>query len=121
MSDDPNALIQMNRLTSDLRAECVVPVDVSGITYDRLSASTPSGAHIGRGQNEAWQRFLHDYLFSGSAFVVMRKPADVITQPWLGMLKRAPLLARDGSIVLRSGSDTGPIEVHGVEADPDRR
>jgi len=36
-SDDPTVLVQLDRLSSDLRAGCVVPVDVSGITYDTLS------------------------------------------------------------------------------------
>ncbi len=115
-ADDPDALIQMNRLTSDLRAHCVVPVDVSGITYDRLSETTSAGTRIGRGLNEAWQGYLHDYLFSGTAFVVMREGADSITPPYSGMEKRAPVLARDQFMTLRSGFDTGPMKVRGVEA-----
>jgi alpha-1,2-mannosyltransferase len=118
MADDPQAMIQMNRLTSDFKAGCVVPVDVSGITYDRLRRVGPPGTHLGRAANLAWQQYLHDYLFSGTSFVVLRAPADALARPFRGMIYRSPVLARDGHLVLRGGLDTGPAEVSGVKAAP---
>lgn len=115
-ADDPQALIQMNRLTSDLRSDCIVPVDVSGITYDRLSETTSAGVRVGRGLNEAWQRYLHDYLFSGSAFVLLREGADAITPPYRGLVRRAPVFAYGEGLKLRAGLDTGPTDVSGGQA-----
>jgi hypothetical protein len=121
MADDPTGLIEMNRLTTDLRSGCVVPVDVSGITYDRLRMVGPHGAHVGRGQNLRWQRYLHDYLFSGTSFLILRRPADVMVPPFSGMVHRAPVLATADRLVLRAGQNTGPIRRNGVTAaaDPD--
>lgn len=104
-ADDPVALIEMDRLTSDFAAGCAVPVDVSGITYDRLRASRShvNESRVNRGENPAWQRYLHDYLFSGAAFVLLRERQDGISPRYLGQVRAAPVLARDGRIVLRAG------------------
>ncbi|HVU61601.1 MAG TPA: glycosyltransferase 87 family protein [Mycobacteriales bacterium] len=116
MSDDPTAMIEMNRLTTDFKAGCVVPVDVSGITYDRLHRSGPNGAYLRRAFNPAWQVYLHDYLFSGTSFVVVRRSGDQVRPPYRAMTKLAPVLARGDHLVLHSGLDTGAVEVSGVDA-----
>jgi hypothetical protein len=45
-ADAPIALIQLNVLSRDLRRGCDVPVDFTGLTYDRLGAE-PGGRHAG--------------------------------------------------------------------------
>jgi hypothetical protein len=102
-ADDPQALIDMNRLTTDLRAGCTVPVDVSGITYDRLAEVNAKGKRLSRVANPAWQRYLHDYLFSGSSFVVLRDNVDMMSPEYRSLVNHAPVLASSDGLTLRAG------------------
>jgi hypothetical protein len=106
-ADDPQALIQMNRLSSDLRAGCVVPVDVTGITYDRLHGDRSIAIRRSRESNPAWQHYLHVYLFSARCFVVIRATSDGMAPTEAAMVNNAPVLAHDGVITLRAGSASG--------------
>ncbi|MGN6475436.1 MAG: ArnT family glycosyltransferase [Mycobacteriales bacterium] len=100
-SDTPEALIDMNRLSRDLRQGCPLPVDVTGITYDRLAGTTH------RRLNLPWQRYLVTYLRSGSSFVVARGKYDEIAPAFrLDLDSRVPIATAD-HLKLRVGDDPG--------------
>jgi len=100
-SDDPTVLVQLDRLSSDLRAGCVVPVDVSGITYDTLSQDGLTRRH-----NKSWQHFLRDYLVTGQSFVLARTSADHITTAIANELTTHQALAVGNGLTLRRGGGT---------------
>ncbi len=102
-ADDPTALIDMNRLSSDLGHGCRVPVDVSGITYDSLRDVLPNGTIAGRGHNLGWQEWLYNYLTSGSAFILIRQPFDVIPPSYRPLYRAQPLIAAGQHLRLRRG------------------
>jgi len=103
MSDDPTALIEMNRLSSDLREGCRLPVDVTGITYDSLHRTGPDGEELPREQNTVWHQYLYSYLVSGRSFVVARPKADALPLRFREQLWRHPVLAISGRVRLREG------------------
>ena len=105
-SDDPTALIEMDRLSSDLRQGCTLPVDVSGITYDSLHRTGPDGKELRRGRNLAWQQFLYSYLVSGRSFVIARPKGDAMSLSYREQLRSHPLLAEGGRVHLREGDAT---------------
>lgn len=102
-ADDPAGLIQMNRLSQDFRDRCVVPVDVTGITYGRLLRTAPDGKHVSRTKNHAFQRYLYDYLTSAAAFVVIRSKGDASPPSIVAALRAHPVIARAHGITLRRG------------------
>jgi hypothetical protein len=101
-ADTPEALIDMNRLSSDLRAGCPLPVDVTGITYDRLSATTD------RRLNIPWQHYLVNYLLSGSSFAVARGKYDEIDRDSRHVLRLRVLLAEGPNLEIGLGD--GPAD-----------
>jgi hypothetical protein len=103
-SDDPDVLIQMNRLSADLRRGCQVPVDVSGITYDALCRIRSDGHRVARSDNSAWQRYLTTYLTSADAFVVARSGGDGLARSTAKTLEAEPPLASADGLTLRAGS-----------------
>ncbi len=78
-ADDPAGLIAFNVLSSDLRRGCHVWVDVTGLTYDPAAKLVVDGLPVPRLRNPVWQRDLVDYLSSGSAAIILRHPAAVLT------------------------------------------
>jgi hypothetical protein len=108
-SDDPTVLVEINRLSSDLRAGCQLPVDVTGITYDRLSQPARHGIRNSRRNNVAWQRYLVSYLTSGHTFVLARRGSDGLSASTSAELKRYPLLT--------PSTDVGLV-LHLVGAEP---
>lgn len=102
-ADDPTALVQMNRLSEDLRSGCRVAVDVTGITYDTLHRVKPDGQRVPRERNIAFQRYLYQYLRSGSSFVVVRQHDDATPPGIARALAQQPVLARADGLVLRTG------------------
>jgi hypothetical protein len=102
-SDDPQILVQMNRLSSDLRSGCRVAIDVTGITYDSLHRVDGAGRTLERAENQPWQHFLYTYLMSGRSFVIARRKGDGIDPDVLAALRRQPPLARSHDLVLRRG------------------
>jgi hypothetical protein len=106
-SDDPQILIQMDRLSEDLASGCRVEVDVTGTTYDRLDRQRPDGSPVPRQDNMAFQRFLRGYLLSADAFVVARRRGDAMPPQVFRELARRPALARSHGLVLRRGLATG--------------
>lgn len=102
-SDDPAALIQMNRLSQDFRDNCRVPVDVSGVVYDSLRRVHPDGSLVLRSQNLAFQDFLFNYLTSGHAFVIIRRQTDSIPPKIRRLYGSFPAITRKDGITLRAG------------------
>ena len=103
-ADDPQALIQMNRLSRDLRHGCRVLVDVTGITYDTLRRTTPDGRPVPRARNQAFQQYLTAYLTAGSAFVLLRPASDGMPPAARRDLRRRRALSRADGLVLRAGT-----------------
>lgn len=93
-SDDPAAVIQMNRLTSDFRDGCDVPVDVTGASY---------GAKVQRGENTAFRTWLVDHLVSSDGFVVLRLRNDMLSEQEKSRLRTFPVLASANGVNLRHG------------------
>jgi hypothetical protein len=87
----------MNRLSSDLRAGCTVPVDVTGITYDALHSP------LNRRDNYPWQIYLQNYLFSGRSFVVARGHYDQLARYVSDAIASQPELAEGDGLVLHAG------------------
>jgi alpha-1,2-mannosyltransferase len=102
-SDDPGALIQMNRLSTDFRAGCRVAIDVTGADYDWLHRDYPDGKPVLRGDNDAFQQYLYDYLVSGNSFVIVRPKGDAISPAVWRAIARRPVLARSDGLFLRMG------------------
>jgi hypothetical protein len=100
--DSPELLIGMNRLSSDLRNGCTVPVDVSGITYDTLHRTRRNGRVLARRANAPYQRFLVHYLMSASSYGLLRGPQELSVRT-RRLLEHQPVLARSGAVVLRRG------------------
>jgi hypothetical protein len=105
-ADDPTALIDLNRLSHDLRAGCRVPVDVTGITYDTLRGELPNGAILGRRKNLPFQRWLYAYLTSSRAFVIIRAPYDAMPRAFKLLIRQRPVLAAGRGLFLRQGFAT---------------
>ncbi|MCA1981784.1 glycosyltransferase 87 family protein [Nocardioides nematodiphilus] len=79
-ADSPSSLILTDRLTSDLRDRCPVPVDVSGTSY---------GVGIARSRDVPYLTWLRGYLTSGSAMILTRRPhGDGLSRPELAALGR---------------------------------
>jgi alpha-1,2-mannosyltransferase len=102
-ADDPQALIQMNRLSRDLHEGCRVAVDVTGSTYAMFYATGPNGAEIPRADNTAFQQYLIRYLTSARSFVVLRRKGDGLSLRDARQLRRHPVLAESGRLDLRQG------------------
>jgi alpha-1,2-mannosyltransferase len=103
-ADDPQALIEMNRLSRDLHEGCVVPVDITGITYAKLYVTGPSGAEIRRVDNTAFQQYLIRYLTSARSYVVLRLKGDGFTRSDLRQLRSHAAIVKSRHLVLRQGS-----------------
>jgi alpha-1,2-mannosyltransferase len=103
-ADDPQALIQMNRLSRDFRSGCRVAVDVTGITYDTLHRVGRDGKALRRGNNLAFQQYLERYLLSGTSFVVARRHGDAMPPDVAHRLAQQPLLAHADHLTLRAGN-----------------
>lgn len=103
-ADDPIALVELDRLSSDLREGCRVPDDASGITFDSLHRPGPGDERTQRLHNPAWHRYLYRYLTRASAFVIVRPFHDGLTPAIQRKYEQFPLLADDDRLALRSGA-----------------
>jgi hypothetical protein len=101
-SDDPGALIEMNRLSEDFRQHCRVLIDVTGITHDSLRRVV-NGKAVGRLDNTAFQQYLHDYLVSSRSFFLAREVGEPLPTHFRQLLRRQPLLAHADGLDLRRG------------------
>ncbi|WP_020485883.1 glycosyltransferase 87 family protein [Nocardioides sp. Iso805N] len=93
-ADDPAALIQMNRLTTNFRRHCDVPVDVTGASY---------GSRVSRGQNLVFRTWLVDHLTDSDAFVVLRLRRDGLSEQERQQIRTYPILASGYGLNLRRG------------------
>ena len=73
----PDALLLTDMYTRDLQRGCRVPVDLSGLTYDRDAVPHQTdGTPVPRSLNARWQHDLGSYLFSGQSIFVLRPRGD---------------------------------------------
>jgi alpha-1,2-mannosyltransferase len=107
-ADDPQALIQMNRLSRDLRDDCRVVIDVTAITYGSLPDTNPNGQAIPRSSDLAFQHYLYHYLTSAAAFVVARPGGDDSPPAISRALEQWRVLARSHHLTLRRGISFAP-------------
>lgn len=101
-SDNPELLILMNKLSSDLSAGCPVAVDVSGVTYDFAHRTLANGRPVPRYRNPAWNQYLYGYLTSARSFVFVRPEAGV-SAATLRRITARPALATSDGVDLRAG------------------
>ncbi len=92
-ADDPLALAEIDRLSTDLRDGCPVKVDVTGAVLDRFTVVYPSGVLVPRRFNPGWQQYLYRYLTSARAFIVCREPSDGMNAAYLQSYRRFPVIA----------------------------
>ncbi|MCW2847331.1 MAG: hypothetical protein JWR90_1305 [Marmoricola sp.] len=112
-SDSPDALILTDVFSRDLQRDCEVPVDLSGLTYDRDALPLRAdGTAVPRSQNSAWQRDLGDYLLSGQSIFVLRSAEDGANGAAVRHLRRLPGQSKGIAFELL-GNSSGP------RADPD--
>ena len=97
-SDNPVTLEITDRLSSDLRAGCQLPVDVTGESY---------GVHERRRKDVAYLDWLQDYLRSGSAIILARHRGDGLEQQAIGSLG-TPVYHRGAVTVIRPGPSRTP-------------
>ena len=102
-SDEPGVLIQMNRLSSDLRGGCPLAVDVWGTAHDQFFTIGKHGRPVGALHNKAWQEYLVRYLTTGNAFVIAKHKIDAMSPLTTEVLKTYPLIAESHGVVLRGG------------------
>lgn len=76
-SDNPVTLEITDHLSSDLRAGCALPVDVTGESY---------GVRVPRRKDVAYLTWLQAYLRSGSAVILARHAGDGLEQRAIGSL-----------------------------------
>jgi len=105
-ADDPQALIQMNRLSRDLGAGCPIAIDVRGIAFDSLYRAGRDGLEVPRASNVAFQHYLSRYLLSGSSFVMVSISSDASPPAFARLRGRQPALAQSRGLVLRRGTGT---------------
>lgn len=98
-SDEPTLLAVMGVLTRDLDRGCAVQPDMSGISFD--PAGRPAGVlKLPRTTNPVYQREVLRYLTSGTAFIAVRKGAQLSPATQRG-LARHPAVYAEGPYVLR--------------------
>jgi alpha-1,2-mannosyltransferase len=102
-SDNPELLILMNKLSSDLSASCPVAVDVSGVTYDFAHRTLANGRPVPRYRNAAWNQYLYGYLSSARSFVFIRPEAGVSAATLRAIAAHRVLATSDG-VDLRAGA-----------------
>ena len=122
-SDSPDALILTDLFSQDLRHGCRVPVDLSGLTYDRDALPLrANGTAVPRSQNVQWQRDLGAYLFSGQSIFVLRPGDDGIDGAAVRHLQGLPALDKGRAFALlrnRPGTaTTGRARPGGSERAP---
>jgi len=100
-SDSPVVLELIDRLSTDLRDHCRVPVDVTGISYD-LNTLTVDGDLRPRREDRIYQRHVYRYIVSGTSFVLVDKGGDQLGRRNYHRLGHMPLLVDADGIHLRA-------------------
>jgi hypothetical protein len=101
----PMALIELDRLSSDLANRCPDWVDVMGRSFDVDAAHATR--YVPRGHNRKWQADVRRYLLSGSAALLVGR-AGGLDAATLAALRRHPLLDRSGRYALYWTARTAP-------------
>jgi hypothetical protein len=100
-SDSPDALILTDLLSRNHLRGCQVPVDLSGLTYDRDALPLrPDGTSVPRSGNARWQRDLRSYLFSGQSIFVLRAQDDGSTGAAMRDVQALPELRKGRAYAL---------------------
>jgi alpha-1,2-mannosyltransferase len=99
-ADSPAALIQMDLLSRNLARQCRVWIDVTGLTYDTAALRGPNGDPLPRRLNRPWQQALTDYLFSGSATILLLGDGDGLAPDTARTIDHLPVLIRDSGYTL---------------------
>jgi hypothetical protein len=107
-ADDPAALIELDRLSSDFRHGCQVAVDVTGATYDWLDPGGAAAAWVPRAKNGAWQRYLYQYLSSANGFLITRPSGDGLGPAGLRRYDGERMLRQTSAVTLRQGGGLDP-------------
>ncbi|WP_180936184.1 hypothetical protein [Nocardioides ungokensis] len=114
-ADSPVDLVLLDVLSRDLARGCRVMVDVSGLTYDRDSASVQTAGRLPRRRNRAWQHDLRAYLLSGDATLLSRPHADGLSAHTLRVIDGLTVLGRGAGYELLATSPTAPgAATHGT-------
>jgi len=113
-ADSPGGLALADMLTPDLDRGCTVPVDPTGLTYDR-GPRLPDGKLVARVDNPVWQTYGMDYLRSGSAALLMRSVGDGFDPATCTALTADTRVVVVGNLhVLRT--DEAPAPGHPIDA-----
>ena len=107
-ADSPVDLVLLDVLSRDLARGCRVMVDVSGLTYDRDSASAQAAGRLPRRRNRAWQHDLRAYLLSGDTTLLSRPHADGLSAHTLRVIDGLTVLGRGAGYELLATSPTAP-------------
>ena len=99
-TDTPAALAVLDVLSPDLRARCPVPVDLTGITYDRDSRRRPDGRAVARLSNPPWQQDLQAYLGQAGVVVLARPPRSMLDAAGRARLALRPLITRSWTVLV---------------------
>ena len=91
-ADSAAALVLADVLTRDLRDDCQVVVDVTGLTYDQDRGDLPSGrTPSARRQDHEWQRSVDRYLSAADAVVLDQWRSDGLDARELARLEHRDL------------------------------
>ncbi|HET9444398.1 MAG TPA: hypothetical protein VFO65_13795 [Acidimicrobiales bacterium] len=102
-TDDPQILIQMDRLSRSFELGCPMPVDVTGTTFHSLRHLGADGRPVRRRCNPAWNAYLYDYFVSADAFVLVRtRPDGALSSETVRALTAFPVVAASHGLVMRS-------------------
>ncbi|MCY7372478.1 MAG: glycosyltransferase 87 family protein [Spirochaetaceae bacterium] len=95
-ADSTSALIATDLLTRDLRRDCPLTVDVTGLTYDLASSQLDEGRPgASRRTDAAWQHFLRHWVSRDGPLIVVQPGAD-------GYGPAARALLRSNRVLLRT-------------------
>jgi len=89
-ADRPDMLILLDALGRDLRRDCPVMVDVTGLTYDTERGASTS--YVQRRHNPVWQHTLRAYLLSGGTALLGRPGGDGLSRRTAQVLRGLPVL-----------------------------
>ncbi|MDP9434508.1 MAG: glycosyltransferase 87 family protein [Actinomycetota bacterium] len=96
VSNDPAVLALLDVLSRDLRRDCPLLIDATGLTYDRYARTYPDGRPVPRPENGAWQERVQRHLTSGSATVLGPSNLEDLSEATRRRLATLPVLGRAG-------------------------
>jgi hypothetical protein len=102
VADEPGTLAVLDVLSRDLSRGCPLPVDLTGITYDRDAEWRPDGRHVSRTRNQAWQRDLRAYLSSGQTLILTRRAGTGMGPELKLLVRRLPVIASGDGLQVKA-------------------